>query len=279
MTAAEGFRARLAASAARRRSWLCLGLDPEWGRLSPDLRALGPAEALYRFSRDAIDATADAVSSVKPQSAFFEEHGAEGFDALRRVIAHARSKGLPVILDAKRGDIGNTAKAYARAAFDHLGADAVTVNPYMGRDSVDPFAAYAEKGVFVLCRTSNPAGDALQGLALAEGGRLFERTARLVAEWDARGNLGVVVGATYPDELARVRALLGEDAPILVPGVGAQGGSPADALKGANARGANALVVAARAILYAGAGSPADQKAAAHALRDALASASKGHQA
>lgn len=222
------------------------------------------ADETADFLKGVIDKTHAHVCCYKPNSAFFEALGDAGHRALSEVIRHAQ-RHAPVILDAKRGDIGNTAQAYATWAFDRLGADAITVAPYMGHDSVEPFARRADKGVFVLARTSNPGGDDLQLLTLEGGEKVYERVIRLTREWDAHGNIGLVAGATRPDELARVRELAGEDALLLIPGVGAQGGSAAGAMRGANARGENAIVNSSRGILYA-----PDPGEAARVLQDGL---------
>lgn len=258
-----GFRDHLRATARKNRSWVCLGLDPNPALLPDGSRDAAGAQ---RFCIDAMRQVADRVCAFKPQSAWFEAFGPEGMAALREVVAEGRRLGVPVVLDVKRGDIGETARAYATAAFDVLRADAVTVAPYMGRDSVDPFAAYADRGVFVLARTSNPSARDFQDLDVA-GTPLFERVARLVASWD-KGNLGVVAGATYPDDLARIRRILGDGVPILVPGVGAQGGTAADAARGADSVGEMSVVNASRSLLFA-----SDPRAATEALRGELAAA------
>lgn len=220
---------------------LCVGLDPDLARLPEELA--GKPDAIYSFCTGIVDATADLVCAFKPQIAYFASEGAE--DALNRVVAyiHSNHPGIPVILDAKRGDIGSTAKHYAEEAFDRYGADCVTLSPYMGGDTLDPYLAYAEKGAFVLCRTSNKGGDDLQMIDLGGGERLFERVARLVShEWNRTGELGLVVGATYPDELAAVRRIA-PDIPLLVPGIGAQGGDINAAVKaGMDTEGALSLI-------------------------------------
>jgi orotidine-5'-phosphate decarboxylase len=233
-------------------SLLCVGLDPEPSRLPQSLR--GNPDAVFEFCRAIVDATADLVCCFKPQIAHFAAQRAE--DALERLIAHIHDKhpGVPVILDAKRGDIGSTAQHYATEAFDRYGADAVTANPYLGRDAVQPFLDRADRGVILLCRTSNPGARDLQDLDV--GGRpLYQHVAQLVArDWNDNGNCAVVVGATYPAELAAVRALIG-DMPILVPGVGAQGGDVAAvARNGKNAHGTGLIISSSRAILYASSG-------------------------
>lgn len=260
---AATFRERLLSTARKNRSWVCLGLDPNPASLPADSR---DAAGVRRFCEGVMERTAGKVCAFKPQSAWFESLGGEGFEVLRHVIEKGRSLGVPVILDGKRGDIGETARAYATAAFDVLKADAVTVNPYMGRDAVDPFAAYADRGVFVLCRTSNPSSKELQDLRVGDEA-LFERTAKLVSGWD-KGQLGIVAGATWPEELANARQLVGDAMPILIPGVGAQGGTVADAARGGNRAGEMAVVNASRSLLFA-----PDPAAAAEELRASLASA------
>jgi orotidine-5'-phosphate decarboxylase len=258
---------------------LCVGLDPDPARLPAPLR--GRPDALFAFCAAIVDATADLVCAFKPQIACFASQRAE--DQLEQLIAHIHRAHpqVPVILDAKRGDIGSTAEHYAREAFERYAADAVTLSPYMGLDSIAPFLAYPGRGAFVLCRTSNPGGDALQMLE-AGGQRVFERVAHLAAtQWNLNGQIGLVVGATYPAELARVRAIAPQ-LPLLVPGVGAQGGDiqallEAEAAGAAGAAGAaqaapagprGALVInSSRAILYAGSGEDYAAAARVAALR------------
>lgn len=241
---------------------LCVGLDPDPARFAPGLR--GREHAITEFCCAIIDATAPYACAFKPQIAYFASARAEA--QLEAVLAHIRRHhpDIPVILDAKRGDIGSTAEQYAREAFERYGADAVTLSPFMGRDTIEPFLAYAGRAAFLLCRTSNPGGDDLQMLDVG-GERLFERVARLAAtQWYRPGQLGLVVGATYPKELARVRALAPE-LPLLVPGIGAQGGDVATTLEaGRTARGDGLVINSSRAILYAGKGE--DYAAAAAAV-------------
>jgi orotidine-5'-phosphate decarboxylase len=246
------FAEKLAARWREADTLLCVGLDPDPARFPAPLR--DRADAISAFCRAIVDATAEFACAFKPQIAYFASRRAE--DQLERLLAHLRSAHpqVPVILDAKRGDIGSTAEHYAREAFERYGADAVTLSPYMGLDSIEPFLEYADRGVFLLCRTSNPGGDELQMLDVG-GERLYEHIARLAAtRWNTNGQLGLVVGATYPDELARVRAIAGE-LPLLVPGVGAQGGDVRAAVQaGQNARGDGMVINSSRAILYAGHG-------------------------
>ena len=244
------FMTALEAAWQQRNSLLCVGLDPDPARFPAHLQ--GRPHAILEFCTQIVDATADLVCCFKPQIAYFAARRAE--DQLEALIEHihARHPGIPVVLDAKRGDIGSTAEQYAVEAFERFKADAITVNPYMGRDSIDPYLAYPDKGVILLCRTSNPGGSDLQFLDVG-GLKLYEHVARLVAEeWNASGNCGLVVGATFPAEIARVRALIG-DMPLLVPGIGAQGGDIAATLAaGLSTRGAGLMINSSRAILYAG---------------------------
>ncbi len=249
------FMHALDAAWRERNSLLCVGLDPDPAKFPAHLQ--GRPDAIFEFCAGIADATADLVCCFKPQIAYFAAHRAE--DQLEALIAHihAHHPGTPVILDAKRGDIGSTAEQYASEAFERYQADAITVNPYMGRDSVEPYLAYSDKGVILLCRTSNPGGSDLQFLDIdASGGqKLYEHVAQLVAqEWNASGQCALVVGATFPAEIARVRALTG-DMPLLVPGIGAQGGDiEATVHAGRNAQGNGLMINSSRAILYAGKG-------------------------
>lgn len=236
----------------RNNSFLCVGLDPEPSRFPGEWR--GRPEKIYDFCAAIVDATADLVCAFKPQIAYFAAHRAE--DQLERLMQHIRSHApdIPVILDAKRGDIGSTAEQYAKEAFERYGADAVTLSPFMGFDSVAPYLAYPGKGAFLLCRTSNPGGDDFQNqrLASVEGQPLlYEHIARLAqGPWNRNGQLGLVVGATYPQEIEKVRALA-PHVPLLIPGVGAQGGDAVATVK-AGLRADGLIVVnSSRAILYA----------------------------
>jgi uridine monophosphate synthetase len=236
------FTATLDALARRRDSLLCVGLDPH----AADLPA-PTADAARAFCLRLIGQTADLAIAYKPNAAFFELFGPEGWAALKEVIA-AVPAGIPVILDAKRGDIASTADAYAASAFGELGATAITLNPYLGGDSLAPFLREPGRGAFLLCKTSNPGSGDLQDLALADGMLLHEKVALLAQEWNARGNVGLVVGATHPDALARVRAVA-PDLWFLAPGVGAQGGDLARALAaGLRADGLGMLIPVSRAL-------------------------------
>jgi orotidine-5'-phosphate decarboxylase len=247
----DSFNARLAASAKRAGSWLCVGLDPDPAEYPAGLTE----EDTLEFCLGIVEATADVACAVKPNAAFFEALGAVGDDALHGLVERM-PPGLPVILDGKRNDIGNTARKYAEAAFDVLGADAVTVTPYLGRDTVEPFASYADKGVFLLARTSNASAGDFQDLRLASGQPLWEAVARKAMDWNKEWhNLGLVAGATYPQELAAIRSICGDGVPLLIPGVGAQGADAGTTLaKGADRSGSNAIVNVGRAILQAGKG-------------------------
>jgi len=265
-----GFMQDLRAAWQRNDSLVCVGLDPEPAKFPARFR--DDPDAVFGFCRAIVDATADLVCAFKPQIAHFAALGAE--DALQRLIAHihAAHPGVPVILDAKRGDIGSTAQNYAIEAFDRYGADAVTVNPYLGRDSLQPFLDRADKGVIILCRTSNAGAGDLQDLVV-EGRPLYQHVAAKVAsEWNANGNCVLVVGATWPRQLQDVRALVG-DVPFLVPGVGAQGGDVEAVVKnGCTSDGTGLLVSSSRAILYASSGDDFIDAArnAARDLRDAI---------
>ncbi|MBV8617414.1 MAG: orotidine-5'-phosphate decarboxylase [Curvibacter sp.] len=249
-------------------SMLCVGLDPEPARFPAAFR--GDAQKIHEFCARIVDATADLVIAYKPQIAYFAAHRAE--DQLERLIAHIRrvAPQVPVILDAKRGDIGSTAEQYAKEAFERYGADAVTLSPFMGFDSVQPYLRYPGKGAILLCRTSNPGGDDLQNQRLAseEGQpRLYEHIARLAqGPWNQNGQLGLVVGATYPAEIERVRALA-PTVPLLIPGVGAQGGDAEATVRAGWRPGSPIIVSSSRAILYASSGEDFADAARREALR------------
>ena len=272
------FVQQLAASWQRSDSLICVGLDPEIERFPRHLT--DHPSPIFQFNKAIVDATADLVCAYKPQFAHYAAYEAE--DQLERTIEyiHQRYPGIPVILDAKRGDVGNTAERYAIEAFERYGADAVTVNPYLGFDSLEPFLKHAERGVIVLCRTSNPGARDLQDLKV-EGRPLYRVVAELAARrWNARGNCGLVVGATYPSELAEVRSIVG-DMPLLVPGVGAQGGDAGQVVEcGQTQAGTGLIVSSSRAILYASA--EADFAAAAQTatrtLRDLVNRQRKGRR-
>ncbi len=263
------FMQKLQAAERLNDSLLCVGLDPDPTRFPAPWK--GDAGRIYDFCAAIVDATKDLVSAFKPQIAYFAAHRAE--DQLEQLMAHMKRNAphVPVILDAKRGDIGATAEQYAREAFERYQADAVTLSPFMGRDSVEPYLRYPDKGAFLLCRTSNPGGDDWQMQRLADvpgQPRLFEHLAAIAqGDWNTNGQLGLVVGATYPKEIERVRALA-PTLPLLIPGVGAQGGDAAATVAAGWRRDAGTVIVnSSRAVLYASAG----EDFAAAARRVALA--------
>ena len=242
------FKDKQLAASRKNRSLLCVGLDPD-----PELM---PGIDIFQFNREIIDATSDLVCAYKPNLAFYEASGIEGLRAMEKTLAHVPS-GIPVIGDAKRGDIASTSKAYARALFDVFGFDAVTVNPYLGHDSVSPFTDYGDKGVFILCKTSNAgASDFQEALVCeSEGGKgarpLFESVALKANMWNTQGNIGLVVGATYPEQLRKVRQLCPE-IQLLVPGIGAQGGDLASTIRnGVDAHWQNLIISCSRQVIYA----------------------------
>ena len=262
------FAARLARAQQSSGSLVCVGLDPDLEKLPADLRAA--AEPLFAFNRRIVDATTGIAAAYKPQIAFYSALGAE--DQLLASIRYIRERAPAalVILDAKRSDIGNTAEAYAREAFERYGADALTVNPYMGEDSVRPFLTRPDRGAILLCRTSNPGAKDFQDL-LVDGLPLYRRVAeRAAAQWNEHGNLMLVVGATYPRDMADLRRAH-PDVPFLVPGIGAQGGDlDATLAAGLDARGAGLLISSSRKIIYAGGGAAGAIRAAATQLSTAI---------
>ena len=268
------FRLKLLEAAERNKSWLCVGLDPDISKLP---RKFGSnAKGLLKFNRAVIEATSDLVCAYKPNVAFYECLGASGWEVLEKTIKSIPGY-IPVIVDAKRGDIGNTAAMYARSVFEHLGADAVTVNPYLGKDSIKPFLDYMDKGIIILCLTSNESASDLQkqlmilenppeaGLMTPQAKartfaeffassttKVYEHVAELATRWNEKGNVGVVVGATAPEELREIREIVGEEMPILVPGIGAQGGDLERSIEhGSNSSGELAIINVARGVIYA----------------------------
>src|SRR5256885_2687554 len=260
---------------AQNQSMLCVGLDPEPSRFPAAMR--GDASKIYDFCAAIVDATADLVIAFKPQIAYFAAHRAE--DQLEKLMEHLRRNApqVPVILDAKRGDIGSTAEQYAREVFERYQADAVTLSPFMGFDSIEPYLRYADKGLILLCRTSNPGGADLQTRTLANGDLVYEHIARLAqGPWNRTGQLGLVVGATFPAEIERVRAIA-PTLPLLIPGIGAQGGDDRATGRAGwrqhDGRTVAPIIVnSSRAVLYAGSGDDfaAAARRAAAAARDAL---------
>ncbi len=272
------FRAQLAHAERVNRSLLCVGLDPDPARF-PGAMKDDPAR-IYDFCAAIVDATRDVVIAYKPQIAYFAAQGAE--DQLERLIAyiHDSAPDVPVILDAKRGDMGSTAEQYAKEVFDRYRADAVTLSPLLGFDSVEPYLRHEGKGVILLCRTSNPGGADLQDLRLASGEKLYEHIATLAAKkWNRGGEVGLVVGATFPAEIARVRELA-PGLPLLIPGIGVQGGDPSATVRagwrGDAGKTTDPIIVSSsRAVLYADDGPDfaAASRRAAQAARDELAAA------
>jgi orotidine-5'-phosphate decarboxylase len=268
MTQRPPFIDQLQAAQALNASMLCVGLDPEPAKFPAHLQ--GDADAIFKFCAAIVDATADCAIAFKPQIAYFHANRAES--SLERVIAYIRQAApqVPVILDAKRGDIGSTAEQYAKEAFERYGADCVTLSPFMGFDTVQPYVAYPGNGAFLLCRTSNPGGSDLQAQRLASVAgepRVFEHIAALAqGPWNTNGQLGLVVGATYPEELERVREIA-PTAPLLIPGIGAQGGDAQATVKAAWRADAPIVVSSSRAILYASKGPDFADAARAEALR------------
>jgi orotidine-5'-phosphate decarboxylase len=240
------FLEKLTDATERNNSLLCIGLDPD-----PELM---PAKIdVFKFNKAIIDATSDLVCAYKLNLAFYEALGFDGLDAMKHTIKYVPDN-IPVIGDAKRGDIGNTARAYAKAIFDIFNFDATTVNPYLGFDSVEPFIEYWDRGVFILCRTSNPGAVDFQNLRLQTEHKqfpLFEIVALRAAQWNKHGNIGLVVGATYPEELKLIRQNH-PDMLLLIPGIGAQGGDLASAVRyGIDAQGRKAIISSSRQIIYA----------------------------
>jgi len=261
------FIEKLTKVSRKNKSLLCIGLDPDQGRM-PD------KVSIFEFNKAIIEATADLVCAYKLNLAFYEALGNEGLDALKQTVSYIPDE-IPTIGDAKRGDIGNTARAYARSIFDNFNFDATTVNPYLGFDSVEPFIQYREKGVFILCRTSNAGAGDFQDLRAEVKGSyhpLFEIVAMKVSQWNKHGNLGLVVGATYPEELKLIRQSH-PDIPLLIPGIGAQGGDLASAIRyGVDSQGEKAIINSSRQIIYASPGKDFAQAArrAATELRDQI---------
>jgi len=244
--------------------FLCVGLDSDFKKIPEHLQGLGPREGVVAFNTAIIEATKDIASAYKPNSAFYEAYGEDGWNALRATCDEIRAlaPSVPIILDAKRGDIGNTNEGYIEAIFDRLGADAITVQPYMGAKAIRPFLERKEKGVIILCRTSNDGAGEFQDLQV-DGVPLYMRVAEHVSEqWNKNGNCGLVVGATYPKELAEVRSVAPE-LPILIPGIGAQGGDLEASVKaGLDVGGRGIWINSSRSIIFASGGRDFAEKAA-----------------
>jgi len=261
------FTEKLTNASRKNKSLLCVGLDPDPERMPDKI-------GIFKFNKAIIEATSDLVCAYKLNLAFYEAQGDEGLDALKKTIKYIPDD-TPVIGDAKRGDIGNTAKAYARAIFDNLNFDATTVNPYLGSDSIEPFIRYHDKGIFILCRTSNAGAVDFQSLRCEteSGSRpLFELVALKASQWNTHGNIGLVVGATYPEELKLIRQSH-PDMPLLIPGIGAQGGDLELVVRyGVNSQGEKAIFNSSRQIIYASRGSDFAEAArkAASELREQI---------
>jgi len=267
MTANLNFNDKLSAAVRVNQSLVCVGLDTDPGQLPHGV-------SVTDFNRAIIAATGDMVCAYKINLAFYEAQGRDGYAALEQAVKDV-PQAVPVIADAKRGDIGNTARAYASAVFDVLGCDAVTVSPYLGGDSLQPFLDYTDRGIFILCRTSNPGGSDIQSLTVGYKGEklpLYQVVARKCGQWNANGNIGLVVGATAPAELAEVRRIQ-PDMPLLVPGIGAQGGDLAVTLRhGLRRDGGGVIINSSRGIIYASKGPDFAEAArrAADELRTAI---------
>lgn len=263
---------RITDASKRADSLVCVGLDPDFNRFPAHLRELGPKEAIIRFNEAIINATKDVACAFKPNLAFYLAYGVPGIEALVETRAMIPAD-IPAILDCKAGDVGSTASRYARGIFDEWKFDAVTVNPFLGEDSLAPFLAYPDRGVIVLCKTSNPGSGEWQDLEIGEDGEpLFLKLAERIARWahDYPATVGLVVGATYPEQLAQVRARCPK-LPILLPGIGAQAGDlQAAVASGLDESGGGLIVTASRSIIYAGSGADFAERARATAvtLRD-----------
>lgn len=257
------FIKKLLAASRKNESLLCVGLDPD-PKLMPKIN-------IFEFNREIIDATSDLVCAYKPNLAFYEALGIEGLRALGKTLAYI-PKGIPTIGDGKRGDIASSSEAYARALFETFGFDAATVNPYLGYDSIAPFIAYTDRGIFILCKTSNEGSADFQDSLYSKPGEtagtpLFEMVAQKAKEWNIHGNVGLVVGATYPEQLKRIREICPE-LPLLIPGIGTQGGDLALVVKyGVDAEGEKAVINCSRQILYASRGKDFAEAARREALR------------
>lgn len=245
-----GFNEKLRESIHRANSLVCVGLDIDKDKI-PGFLFESSDDPFFEFNKSIIDDTKDVVCAYKLNMAFYEVLGKEGFELLEKSIGYI-PKDVVIILDGKRNDIGNTARKYAESLFERFGADAVTVNPYLGIDGIKPFLQYKKKCTFILCRTSNPSAGEFQNL-LSNDIPLYEHVANKIVEWRQIGNCGAVVGATYPNELRRIRSILGEDTPLLIPGVGKQGGDIKKTVHfGTNKNGEMAIINASRSIIFAG---------------------------
>ncbi|MBL8121377.1 orotidine-5'-phosphate decarboxylase [Candidatus Saccharibacteria bacterium] len=268
------FTEKVAAIVEAHHSLLCIGLDSDVDKLPVGVNQL-------TFNKAIIDATHDIVAAYKPNTAFYEALGAEGIETLKAICEYIGQvcPEVPILLDAKRADIGNTNLGYVQFAYDYLGADAITLHPYLGREALEPFLERADKGAIVLCRTSNPGAGEFQDRYI-DGHKLYEHVAKMVAtDWNGNGNCMLVVGATYPDEAAAIRQIVGDDMWFLVPGVGAQGGDVEQLMKAAqNSRGDGLLISSSRDIIFASSGTDFAEAARkrAESLRDEINTYRKG---
>lgn len=262
------FQQKLNVAIDTNNSLLCVGLDPDLAKMPTHLQ--GNTAPIFTFNKAIIDATYDLVCAYKPNSAFYEAHGESGLAQLKQTMQyiHEKCPGVPIILDAKRADIGNTNNGYIEFIFDYLEMDAVTLHPYLGKEALEPFLALKDKGLIILCRTSNPGAAEFQDL-VAEGRAVYQHVATQVSkEWNSAGNCLLVVGATYPQEMKEIRELVGPDMTFLVPGVGAQGGDVAAIMQaGIGANGRGLIINSARAVLYASSGKDFANAARDEALR------------
>lgn len=267
------FDSKLAKAVGANDSLVCVGLDPELGKLPVHIAS--QAEPLFAFNKEIIDSTADLVCAYKPNSAFYEAYGADGISQLKKTTDYIGNKypHIPILLDSKRADIGNTNEGYVTHSFDYLGVDAVTLHPYLGQEALKPFLERDDKGCIILCRTSNPGAGEFQDLQV-DGKPLYQHVARQVAQrWNKNSNCLLVVGATYPGEMRIVREIAGSDITFLVPGIGAQGGDlEAVMTAGINADRTGLIISSSRGIIYAGEGEDfaAGARQAAQELRDEI---------
>jgi orotidine-5'-phosphate decarboxylase len=244
------FKQKLTAISHNNNSLVCIGLDVDKEKM-PKFLFESSKHPYLEFNKSIIDSTKDLVCAYKLNMAFYEVLGTEGFELLKKTIKHI-PKDVVVILDGKRNDIGNTARKYAQTLFETLSADAITVNPYLGKDGVAPFLEYKDKCSFILCRTSNASAGDFQDLAVSET-LLYQIVAKKIKEWNENDNCGAVVGATYPEELKTIRSILGDEIPILIPGIGKQGGDVEKTIKnGTNSKGKMAVINSSRGIIFAG---------------------------
>ena len=266
------FRDKLDASVKKNNSLLCVGLDPDVGKIP---KTVTRNDIIFAFLKDIVDATADLVCAFKPNSAFFEAEGAEGISKLKKLCDYIRDTypEIPIILDAKRGDVDNTNPGYVAYSFDYLGVDAITVNPYLGGSALQPFLDHKDKGIIILCKTSNPGADEIENLKVGNK-KVYQVVAEKVRDdWNKNDNCLLVVGATYPKELADIRSIVGDDIVFLVPGIGAQGGEvEKSVMAGINSRKTGIIVNSSRGVIYASDGPDFAEAArkAATKLRDSI---------